>query len=237
MSSPFVRVKVSGPLACFTRPETKVERMSYEVPTPSSARGILDAILWKPEIRWHVRRIEVLRPIRFIPLKRNEVQSKVAPKSIHAWMTDAASYAPMAAGAGSEEGTPRNTLALRDVAYVIEAEPIVYDAGKDGQNTPMKYAEMFNRRVKSGQCFTQPYFGCREFAAAFEPPTGDERPIEETHALGLMLYDVVFDPEQGTYRAVFFDAELKNGVVETDVVQALSDEATRQEVLACSYRR
>lgn len=234
MSPPHVRVKVSGLHACFTRPETKVERMSYEVPTPSAARGILDAILWKPEMRWHVRRIEVLSPIRFIPLKRNEVQSKIAPGSVRKWMSDPASYAPMAAGAGSEEGTPRNTLALRVVAYVIEAEPIVF--GDAAANPPVKYVEMFKRRVERGQCFTQPYFGCREFAAHFEPPSPEDRPIDETRDLGLMLYDVAFDPAQGSYKPVFFQARMVRGVIDTDAATALPDEAVRREVLACSCK-
>lgn len=234
MSPPHVRVKVSGLHACFTRPETKVERMSYEVPTPSAARGILDAILWKPEMRWHVRRIEVLAPIRFVALKRNEVQSKISPGNVRKWMADAASYTPMSAGAGSEEGTPRNTLALRDVAYIIEAEPIVFNTS--GDNSPTKYAEMFKRRVERGQCFTQPYFGCREFAARFEPPASDDRPIDESCELGLMLYDVVLDPVQGTYRPVFFQARMEHGVIDTDASTALPDEAVRKEVLACSCK-
>lgn len=234
MSPPHVRVKVSGPYACFTRPEAKVERMSYEVPTPSAARGLLDAILWKPEMRWHIRRIEVLSPIRFIALKRNEVQSKIAPGSVRKWMSDAASYAPLAAGAGSQEATPRNTLALRDVAYVIEAEPIVF--GDAAANPPIKYVEMFNRRVARGQCFTQPYFGCREFAARFEPPSPEERPIEETRDLGLMLYDIAFNPDQGSYRPVFFQARLERGVILTEAAAVLPDEALRKEVLACSCK-
>jgi CRISPR-associated protein Cas5d len=209
--------------------------MSYEVPTPSAARGILDAILWKPEMRWHVRRIEVLSPIRFIALKRNEVQSKIAPGSIRKWMNEPGSYAPMAAGAGSEEGTPRNTLALRDVAYIIEAEPIIF--GDPASNTPKKYTEMFSRRVERGQCFTQPCLGCREFAAQFEPPKGDEQPIDETRDLGLMLYDIIFDPGQGSYRPVFFQARLERGVMFTDAATALPDEAIRKEVLACSCKR
>src|SRR5437762_2511972 len=116
-----VRVRVAGPLACFSRPEMKVERVSYEVMTPSAARGILDAILWRPEVRWVVHQIEVLRPVRFSSFRRNEIQSKIPPRSVRAWMEDPRTYEPQSAGAGSEDATPRNTMALRDVAYVIEA--------------------------------------------------------------------------------------------------------------------
>jgi len=177
----------------------------------------------------------VLNLIRFIALKRNEVQSKISPGNVRKWMGDAETYTPMAAGAGSEEGTPRNTLALRDVAYIIEAEPIVFNTS--GDNTPMKYVEMFNRRVERGQCFTQPCFGCREFAARFEPPVPEDQPIDETRDLGLMLYDVAFDPGQGSYRPVFFQARMERGVINTDAATALPDEAVRKEVLSCSCKR
>ena len=232
-----VRVKVSGDLACFSRPEMKVERVSYEVITPSAARGILDAIFWKPEIRWHVRRIEVLKPIRFLALKRNEVQGKVPVQGgtgVKAWMEDPAKYTPMAAGAGSENATPRNTLALKDVAYIIEAEPLVLNPS--GDNTPPKYLDQFNRRVKKGRCFNTPSFGCREFAARFDPPEPDDKPIEESRDLGMMLYDIIYDPSGKNNRPVFFKAQMKNGVVETSAEAVIPDEKVRREVLTCSSK-
>ena len=235
MSRPIVRAKVSGELACISRPEMKVERCSYDVLTPSAARGILDSIMWRPQMRWHVRRIEVLKPIRFIALKRNEIQSKVAPKNVAAWMADPTSYRPQPAGAGSADATPRNTLALSDVAYIIEAEPIVFDTA--GDNTPAKYMAMFNRRLGKGQCHFRPCLGCREFAARFEPPQGHERPIEETRDLGLMLYDIIFDPLGKANRPVFFRAKLENGVLDTRAEAVLPDEKLRKELLSCSYKR
>jgi CRISPR-associated protein Cas5d len=233
-----VRVRVSGEFACFSRPECKVERLSYEVMTPSAARGVLDAISWKPEMRWHVRRIEVLKPIRFIGLKRNEVQTKVALKGkegVLAWMKDPASYRPQPAGAGSDDATPRSTVALRDVAYIIEAEPIVFNGA--GDNTPAKYVAMLNRRVEKGQCHFQPALGCREFAARFEPPSPQDSPISDTRDLGLMLYDIIFRQPQGENRPVFFRARLENGVLDTRADTAVEEAETRREVLACSYNR
>jgi len=230
-----VRVRVSGEFACFSRPECKVERLSYEVMTPSAARGILDAICWKPEMRWHVRRIEVLRPIRFISLKRNEVQDKVAPRTVSGWMKNPTEYQPFLAGAGSDTATPRTTVALRNVAYVIEAVPIVFSPSTE--NTPIKYMAMFNRRVEKGQCHVQPCLGCREFAAHFEVPRDGERPIDETRDLGVMLYDIVFRQPGDKNRPLFFQARLEHGVLNTDADAALTDEQERKEVLACSYKR
>lgn len=225
-----VRVRVAGDFACFSRPEMKVERVSYEVMTPSAARGVLDAILWRPEMRWVIRRIEVLRPIRFVSLRRNEIQSKIAPRTVAQWMKDPVTYRAQAAGAGSDEATPRNTLALRDVAYVIEAEPKVFEA--NAENHPTKYMAMFNRRVEKGQCFHRPYFGCREFTCDFTPPDPTERPWPETRDLGLMLYDIAFRGEGN--RAHFFLARLEAGVLDADPARVLPDWG---EVLGCSSRR
>ena len=236
---PTVSVKVFGKTGCFSRPEMKVERVSYECPTPSAARGILDAILWRPEMRWHILRIKILNPVRFIPIKRNEVQSTVSyhkSKGVPGWMKDPSTFEPMLAGAGTDNATPRNTLALRDVAYVIEAEPIVFDDG-DGVNTPQKYVEMFNRRVRKGQCFHRPSLGCREFAADFEMPDGSEQPVPESYDLGRMLYDIIFDRTYKNNRPVFFDARIENGVLETGVNSAISDETIRKEVLSCWFSR
>jgi CRISPR-associated protein Cas5d len=233
MPIPSVRVRVSGEFACFTRPEAKVERFSYPVMTPSAARNVLDAICWRPQMRWIVTSIAVLKPIRLMSVLRNEVQSKVSPVAIKKWMRDASTFEPLVAGAGNgTDGTPRNTTLLRDVAYWIDAYPHVFDT--TGDNTPQKYVEMMRRRVEKGQCFQRPYLGCREFAAEFGPPREDDRPIQDSMEIGRMLYDIAFRPDAN--HATFFGARLENGVMETRPETVLADKARRQEVLACSYR-
>ena len=234
MPIPNVRVRVSGQFACFTRPEAKVERFSYPVLTPSAARNILDAICWRPQMRWIVTSITVLKPIRLMSVLRNEVQSKVSPVAIKKWIRDASTFEPLVAGAGNgTDGTPRNTTLLRDVAYWIDAYPHVFDTS--GDNTPTKYVEMMRRRVEKGQCFQRPYLGCREFAAEFGPPREEDQPIPDSMEIGRMLYDIAFLPEGN--RAAFFEARLEIGVMETRPESALADEGRRREVLECSYRR
>lgn len=242
-----VKVKVWGPWACFTRPELKVERVSYPVMTPSAARGVLEAILWKPEFRWVIRRILVLREIRFQGVRRNEVQKRISAKNVAGWMRIPSSYAD---AAGREEGgnrTQRNTLALRDVAYLIEAEarltPMANQlrrrpAGADeapGPDTVEKYEVMFNRRVERGQCFHRPCLGLREFAADFGPPDGSEKPVADSRDLGRMLYDIAYLP--GNRKPVFFDAArlFKDGVLIADPESAIPEPILREEVLRCSY--
>jgi CRISPR-associated protein Cas5d len=245
-----VRLHVSGDLACFTRPETKVERSSYPLPTPSAARNILDSILWKPEMRWIVDRILLVRhpraPVGASPalpatlaIRRNELQSVVAPGTVSAWIRKPDTYLPQAAGAGEgTDATPRVTMALKNVAYVIEAHPHVFvPVGMDGQiNTPRKYVEVFERRAAKGQCRHQPYLGCREFAAEFRPATDDDTPLDVTEDLGRMLYDIVFSDDKGR-RPVFFAARLQQGVLDTRPETVLATESVRAEVLACSYKR
>ena len=229
-----IRVKVYGDFACFTRPETKVERISYECMTPSAARNILDAICWRPEMRWVVTSIRVLNPVVFQALRRNEVQSKISPGDVKKWMRDASDFKPMVAGAGSDEVTQRNTLALRNVAYVIDAYPHVYEPTSENHAT--KYMAMFNRRVEKGQCFHRPALGCREFACEFEPAGESDQPLETLNVkMGRMLYDIVFRAEGN--RAVFFEAQLKNGVLDTRPETVWPQESQREEVLACSSKR
>lgn len=218
------RVLVRGALACFTRPEMKVERMSYPVMTPSAARGILEAILYKPEFRWRVRVIHVLKPIKFIGLRRNEVKEK-APglKTIHGWMTGKPINPIMADATKEQAGddqhgrTQRNTVALKDVAYIIDADVLVRP-GKG--ETPTKYYESFMRRIERGQCFSQPSLGCREFASYFGPAPDKFVTISETRELGWMLYDVFdLDAENDGYAQPFltlFRPSLKNGVMEVE---------------------
>lgn len=233
MQNTYVRVKVSGELACWTRPEAKVERVSYECMTPSAARNILDAICWKPEMRWVVHAIWILKPIRFQSIRRNELQSKVSPGAIKKWMRDPSSYCPTAAGAGEgTDGTPRNSLVLRDVSYVIEASPHIHEPS--GERTPTKYMAMFNRRLEKGQHFTQPALGMREFAARCEVPTENDKPIPVDLEIGRMLYDVMFRPEGN--RAVFFQAQVQQGVLNTRPEEAIPDAVVREELLRCSRK-
>jgi len=202
-------LEVSGPFACFTRPEMKVERVSYDVITPSAARSVFEAILWKPQIRWRITRIEVLNPIRWINLRRNEVGAVVSTRNVQQAMN---------AGSGNlglyieDERQQRAGLFLRDVAYRLHAELLLSPKANDPL---VKYTEMFGRRAAKGQCVNQPYLGCREFAAAFRPvadPAAESPAIDETRDLGWMLHDLDFthpsDPQPH-----FFRAEMKNGTI------------------------
>ncbi len=209
-------LEVSGDLACFTRPEMKVERVSYDVMTPSAARSVFEAILWKPAIRWDVKRIEVIKPIRWISVRRNEVASKVSVRN---------AQTAMSAGKGKlalyveDDRQQRAGLFLRDVAYRIHAELV--PVGDDALDNPAKYREMFQRRAEKGQCVNQPYLGCREFAARFRliRQLADEAPaIDETRDLGWMLYDMDFtvadDPKPR-----FFRADMQRGVIDLTTAQ------------------
>jgi len=199
---------VSGEFACFTRPEMKVERVSYDVITPSAARALFEAILWKPALRWHVRRIEVLKPIRWINLRRNEVGAVISSRNVQQAMTagegDLALYV-------EEERQQRAGLLLRDVAYRLHADMELCSA-----EPPQKYHEMFERRASKGQWVNQPYLGCREFAADVRPvalePSGAAA-IAEDRDLGWMLQDLDFSrPEDPQPR--FFRAQMRQGVIE-----------------------
>lgn len=203
-----VQVRVSGDYACFTRPEMKVERVSYDVMTPSAARGILEAIYWKPAISWVVRRIHVLKPIRFTNLRRNELGNKIALGTVKKVM----------AGGGplevfiEDDRQQRAAMVLRDVDYLIEAE---FEFVSDEDNNPGKHLDTFNRRVAKGQCFHRPYLGCREFAAHFSPHQGPApiSPLKGTQDLGWMLWDLDYrDPKD--IRPRFFRATLDDGVLE-----------------------
>ena len=219
-------LRVWGDLACFTRPEMKVERMSYPVPTPSAARGILEAILYKPQFRWYIHRIAVRHPIKFLSFRRNEVKSVANSRKLKPILAE-------------NDRTQRNTLALRDVDYIIEAsleltrlanqpcqKPLTLDESQSNDNLD-KYYGMFRRRVEKGQCFTQPCFGCREFPANFELAQPSDMAIQcsvnEDTDLGHILYDV-FDldipanwkpgkVEKPEPVGAFFPARLENNVV------------------------
>jgi CRISPR-associated protein Cas5d len=228
-----ISLKISGEFACFTRPENKVERMSYECITPSAARNILDAICWRPQMRWIVTRISVLNPIYYQSIRRNELQSKLTGGTVRGWMSSPSTFAPLLAGAGADtDATPRTSIVLRNVAYLIDAYPRVYDPG--GEDKAIKYVEMFNRRVTKGQCFSQPVLGCREFPARFEHPSVSEQPIPVSLEIGRMLYDVIFRKESN--RAIFFKANLVQGILDVDPFTVIDDPERREALLACSYR-
>lgn len=212
-------LEVWGPWACFTRPELKVERVSYDVITPSAARAIFESIFWKPAIRWQVTKIEVLNPIKWASIRRNEVGA-VASKS------------PIII---EERRQQKNSLILREVRYRIHAKLVFipkesrnYSVSKNPNidkeeagvlhkdENPGKYNAMFERRAGKGQCFTQPYFGCREFSASFKLVDNDEqdpKPIDETRDLGIMLYDMDFERNLKDPDAMFFRAKMNNGVI------------------------
>lgn len=203
--SPTLTIRFRGPLACFTRPEFKTERVSYEVMTPSAARGALEAVLWKPAIRWRIERIRVLRPILFTAFKRNEVNSKVPVDSVRSALRGG----QMRDFFVDEDRAQRNTVALADVDYVVEAAFAMTERAGAGE-TVTKFVEMFTRRLEKGQAFNQPYLGCREFAAEFLPASSAPDPIPVTRDLGLMLHDIEFGESN---RPRFFEACLKQGVL------------------------
>ena len=199
------KVRMFGPYACFTRPELKTERVSYEMITPSAARGILEAILWKPAIRWTIERIHVLAPIRFTAVRRNEVNSKLAVRGAVAhYFAD-------------EDRAQRNSIVLTNVDYVVEAHLKMTDRAGPEDNLA-KFEDMFARSLSKGQSFHAPYLGCREFAAWFEPAPDASHVAEELRErreLGLMLHDLDFAMDRsGRAMPRFFPAVLDHGTVE-----------------------
>jgi CRISPR-associated protein Cas5d len=190
----------------------KVERVSYDVMTPSSARAVFESILWKPAIRWHVEKIEVLKPIRWVSIRRNEVGAVVSVRNAQEAMNKGSG----ALGLNIEdERQQRAGLFLRDVAYRIHAHfELLPDAGEN--NTPGKFLDMFERRAEKGQCVNQPYLGCREFACDFKLVDTTQplaTPIAETRDLGWMLYDMDYTKPTNP-QPRFFRARLENGVLQ-----------------------
>lgn len=205
-------LEVWGDWACFTRPELKVERVSYDVITPSAARAIFEAILFKRyAMRWQVTRIEVINPIKWVTIRRNEVGAVASKSPIFI----------------EDKRQQKNSLLLQDVRYRIYAKLVfipVKDRPKEAfakhepetSENPMKYYEMFERRAKQGQCFTQPYLGCREFSANWEyveNVEGRKTPILEDRDLGIMLYDMDFDHNLQKPDAMFYRAKMEQGVI------------------------
>ena len=197
-------IEIWGDYACFTRPEMKVERVSYDVPTPSAVRAVFEAIFWKPAVKWQVQKIEVLSPIKFISVRRNEIGSIMSDRSTSLFIED--------------HRQQRAGLFLRDVHYRFYAilEYVSNENNDNAEETPGKYLAMFERRARKGQCFNQPYLGCREFSCNFkfveDPDKEPVEPISENRDLGFMLYDMDFsNPEDP--QPMFFRARLENGVV------------------------
>ena len=203
---PPLEVKLWGDYACFTRPEMKVERVSYPVMTPSAARGALEAIFWKPEFTWVVEEIQVLRPIEYVSILRNEINSRQSERTAAGWARN---------GGGYDASDPRNraqrhTLALRDVGYVVRASQMLRGGVEDDI---AKYRDQFRRRLARGSCFTTPYLGCREFAAYFSETEPGEEPIDRSGDLGLMLLGIDYEPGGGPGTPRFFQANLESGVL------------------------
>lgn len=205
-----IRLHCWGEFACFTRPEMKVERVSYDVMTPSAARGILEAIYWKPEIRWVVDRIRVLNPIQFTSIRRNEVSEKISSRNAESTMKTGKGNLGLYVDEARQQ---RATLLLRDVGYVIEAHFELLS----GEPNEGKHLDQFQRRARIGQCFTRPFFGCREFVADFRLlETEDDLPpvnpaLSGERDLGWMLQDIDFARNK---EPRFFRATMMNGVIE-----------------------
>ncbi|MER6774947.1 type I-C CRISPR-associated protein Cas5c [Streptomyces bacillaris] len=201
---PDLVVEVSGPLACFTRPELKVERVSYPVMTPSAAVGVLEAIFWKPEMSYVITAIEVLKPVEWTQVRRNEVKSVVSTAEV----------AALRKGPGRRydvemDRDQRNSMLLRDVHYRIRAQILRAPHAMDVPEG--KYRDQLRRRVDKGACFSEPFLGCREFTASFGPQSG-VRPIGRDEDLGVMLHSIAY-PESGGERYRWFHARLLQGVM------------------------
>jgi CRISPR-associated protein Cas5d len=210
-----VAFHVWGEYACFTRPEMKVERVSYDVPTPSAARGILESILWKPAIEWRVRRIEVLNPVRWTSVRRNEVGAVGSWTLARQAMNDGR----LASGIEVEDQRQqRAALILRDVAYVVRADFRLTDRA-GAEDNEGKFLDMFRRRVERGQCHRRPYLGTREFAAHFGPVPLKYEVTRDDRDLGWMFYDFDFGTTPPTDR--FFRAHLEQGCLEVPPPEAV----------------
>jgi CRISPR-associated protein Cas5d len=216
-----IKLHVWGDNACFTRPEMKVERVSYDVITPSAARGILEAIHWKPAIRWVIDKIQVLEPIRFESIRRNEVASKISARNVSTAMNKGSTENLYILVDEGKERQQRAATILRNVGYVIEAHFEMTDKAGEDDNEG-KHLDIFNRRAKKGQCFHHPYLGTREFPAKFtlienaELPETNLPDSERDKDLGWMLHDMDFTDNQTPH---FFRAVMENGVIKVPPLQ------------------
>lgn len=204
-----IQLEVWGPYALFSRPELKVEKVSYDVPTPSAARGIVEAVYFHPGLRWYIDRIYVLNPISFTSIRRNEVLSKISARNVRQAAQGGRQELYLAA---PQEIVQRSSLLLQDVHYVIEAHFEMTSKAAPSDN-PGKFQDIVTRRMEKGQCYTTPYLGCREFSASFRRWAGGPiKTIKETRDLGLMLYDFDYtDPQNIT--PTYFRAKLENGIL------------------------
>lgn len=230
-------LEIWGDYACFTRPEMKVERVSYDVITPSAARAIFESILWKPSLIWNITKIEVLKPIKWISVRRNEIGKKISPPTKGQLNGD--DYLPKGMFI-EDEREQRAGLFLRDVKYRIHgyfdmippenrgrqqkhsglSEDINENSGKirNDENVE-KYAAIFDRRARKGQCFHMPYLGTREFPCYFRLVDANDElsvPIDETRDLGFMLYDMNFNNDASNPTPLFFRARIDKGIILTD---------------------
>ena len=204
-----VKVEVWGDYACFSRPELKTERMSYDVMTPSAARGLLEAIYWHPGLRWVIDRIYVMQPIRFTGIRRNEVKSKISADNVRSAMSGGKQEVYLCT---SEDIQQRAATVLQDVRYVIEAHFVMTDQAAPSDNAG-KFCDIMRRRLEKGQCYHQPCFGVRESPAQFRLWPGGEIPTTgETRDMGLMLYDMDYS-DLRNITPMFFRAALENGVL------------------------
>ena len=223
-------LEVMGDFACFTRPEMKVERVSYDVITPSAARAIFEAILWKPAMRWHITKIEVLKPINWVNIRRNEVASVISTSNVKQVMNGGNRNLHILI---EDDRQQRAGLFLRDVAYRLYARFSLQDDSKhihrypelqcadadNTENTYMKFAEIFKRRARKGQCFNQPYLGTREFSANWRlvDPPSEKSPalqLEQDQPLGWMLYDMDFSTPQSPSPRFFNPTLKKDGSID-----------------------
>lgn len=190
-----------GELGCFTQPSLKAERYTYPVITPSSARGVTESIFWKPEIFWRVVSIEVMSPIRYTSMKRNEVGKKFNKSDLNG------GYQFLA----EENRVQRNTVCVADPYYRITAEIVLM--GNQPEENINKYREQFERRLFRGGCFKRPFFGCREFVVEFSEPDPQRSPLQESRDFGIMLFDINRDENGNAIDVITFDAVMKDGVI------------------------
>ena len=213
-----ISLEVWGDYALFTRPEMKVERVSYDVMTPSAARGLIEAIYWHPGLRWVIDCIHVCAPIRFTNLRRNEVKSTLSARSVRTVMERGTGELYLCTANDIQQ---RAALLLRDVHYVIEAHFSMTKNAAPGDN-PGKFQDIMRRRLARGQCFHTPYLGCREFPACFREWRGGDTPaIGDSRELGYMLYDLDYsDPCE--IKPLFFRARLQHGVLDARNCEVVS---------------
>lgn len=230
MKNNLISIRVWGDFACFTRQEMKVERVSYPVITPSAARGILEAIYWEPEMFYLIDSIRIVKRGEWTRFKRNEVQDVISLNNYESWLKGKKEFSPIIAGAGDSKvtsGTPRNTLALFDVEYIITAEVHLTEKGK--HQTLNKYLATIERHAGKGKCFHRPSFGCREFIADFDWVSDADETLKNrleitkqtawTNDCGLMLYEVFPYKLRNIGKAVeasptFFHAKINRSIMD-----------------------